>query len=392
MFALVPPVDVTPPSVNTTSPSPLAENVAASAQPTANMSEAMNAATITTTNFELRDASNALVPATVSYNSVSRSARLTPSQPLQLSTTYTARLKGGATGVKDTSGNAMAADHVWSFSTASAPPLPPDQGPGGPILVVTSAGNKFGLYLNEVLRAEGMTEFGVADIATVNATTLLSYDVVLLGEMALSAAQVNVFTNWVNAGGNLIAMRPDPQLAGLLGLTAPTGTISDAYYKVNTSVAPGAGIYGETMQFHGTANQYTLAGATAVATLYSNSTTATAAPAVTMRAVGANGGHAVAFAFDLARSVVYTRQGNPAWNGLERDGFEATAAFERSRLRRSSRRESGLGGPEQDPGSAGRRAAAPAGQRHSRDGARPQAAAALLVHAQQAEGRLDLYR
>ena len=49
-------------------------------------------------------------------------------------------------------------------------------------------------------------------------------------------------------------------------------------------------------------------------------TTATANPAVTLRSVGANGGQAAAFTYDLARSVVYTRQGNPAWAGQERDG------------------------------------------------------------------------
>ena len=39
-----------------------------------------------------------------------------------------------------------------------------------------------------------------------------------------------------------------------------------------------------------------------------------------MRSVGPNGGQAAAFSYDLARSVVYTRQGNPAWSGDERDG------------------------------------------------------------------------
>ena len=75
---------------------------------------------------------------------------------------------------------------------------------------------------------------------------------------------------------------------------------------------PGAGIVGSTIQFHGTADRYTLNGATAVATLYSNATTATANPAVTLRSVGTSGGQAAAFTYDLARSVVYTRQGNPA--------------------------------------------------------------------------------
>ena len=39
-----------------------------------------------------------------------------------------------------------------------------------------------------------------------------------------------------------------------------------------------------------------------------------------MRSVGANGGQAAAFTFDLDRSIVYTRQGNPAWAGQDRDG------------------------------------------------------------------------
>jgi hypothetical protein len=77
---------------------------------------------------------------------------------------------------------------------------------------------------------------------------------------------------------------------------------------------------GATIQFHGTADRYTVGAATAVATIYSNKTTATLNPAVTLRSVGSSGGQAAAFTFDLARSVVYTRQGNPAWAGQERDG------------------------------------------------------------------------
>ena len=42
---------------------------------------------------------------------------------------------------------------------------------------------------------------------------------------------------------------------------------------------------------------------------------------MTLRQVGSNGGSAAAFSYDLARSVVYTRQGNPAWAGEDRDGI-----------------------------------------------------------------------
>ena len=45
-----------------------------------------------------------------------------------------------------------------------------------------------------------------------------------------------------------------------------------------------------------------------------------------MRDVGTAGGQAAAFAFDLARSVVYTRQGNPAWAGQKRDPRPSASA------------------------------------------------------------------
>ena len=107
-------------------------------------------------------------------------------------------------------------------------------------------------------------------------------------------------------------------MAGLLGLSDAASTLADAYLQVDTSSGPGAGIVGQTIQFHGLADLYALAGATPVATLYSDAGTATTNPAVTLRSVGALGGQAAAFTYDLARSVVYTRQGNPAWIGQKR--------------------------------------------------------------------------
>jgi hypothetical protein len=120
-----------------------------------------------------------------------------------------------------------------------------------------------------------------------------------------------MLSDWVTAGGNLIALRPDTRLAGLLGISPLGGTSDDANLTVDTSRAPGAGITSTSMQYHGPADRYALAGATSVAGLSSGT------PAVTQRAVGA--GHAAAFTYDLSRSVVETRQGNPAWAGQERD-------------------------------------------------------------------------
>ena len=191
----------------------------------------------------------------------------------------------------------------------------------GPILVVTSVDNTFTTYLPEMLKAEGLNAFATADISRVNATLLTTYDTVVLGEAAISPSQADMFTTWVTAGGNLIAMRPDNNLSSLLGIASASATLADGYILVNTSDAPGTGIVGETIQYHGTSDIYTLNGASAIATLYSDASTSTTNPAVTIRSVGRNGGQAAAFTYDLAKSIIYTRQGNPAYEGQERDGI-----------------------------------------------------------------------
>lgn len=195
---------------------------------------------------------------------------------------------------------------------------PPDEGPGGPLLVITHRANPFTRYLAEILRAEGLNAYRAVDVARVTPAVLAAYDVAILGEFPLTAGHVDMLSDWVNAGGSLVAMRPDKQLAPLLGLADAGATLAEGYLLVNTASPPGAGIVAETIQFHGTADRYTAAGAAPIATLYSSASAATTSPAVTLRTVGL--GRAAAFTYDLARSVVYTRQGNPAWSGQERDG------------------------------------------------------------------------
>ena len=215
---------------------------------------------------------------------------------------------------------------------------------------------------------------------------LANYDVAILAENDLSAGQVSTLTDWVQGGGNLIAMRPDPQLSGLLGLNDASGTLSNAYLKVDTSTGPGAGIVDQTIQFHGTADRYTTSGAQTIASLYSDANTATPNPAVTMRSVGPNGGQAAAFSYDLARSVIYTRQGNPAWSGDERDGSAPIRSDDLFFGGQAGRPPARLGRPQQGRDPAGRRAAAAARQPDRADERRPQAAAAVLVPAARREG------
>ncbi len=312
--------DTTPPVLNGQAPTNGAGGISTGVTVSTTFNEAMDPATITETTLQLREPGGALVPATVTYSASERRASLKPSQPLHYSTAYTATAKGGSSGVEDLAGNAMGGDSSWSFTTGSPPPPPPNSGPGGPVLVISNEASGFSTYYAEILRAEGINEFAIQDIGSVTSAVLGNYDVAILGEGSLSSGQVQMLEEWVNAGGNLIAMRPSSQLAGLLGIS-PTGTtLSNAYLKVDNSTAPGAGIVNQTIQFHGTADRYSTAAAETIATLYSNSSTATSSPAVTLRSVGSKGGQAASFSYDLAKSVVYTRQGNPAWAGQERDG------------------------------------------------------------------------
>lgn len=196
--------------------------------------------------------------------------------------------------------------------TAPLPQEPIGEGPGGPIVVVASSCNPFGRYLAEILLAEGLNEFAMVDLAALSRDRLAASEIVLLGEAPLTAGNVEMLSGWVNSGGNLVAMRPDAQLAELLGLDGPNSTITDGYVDVDTSRPPGEGITKGLLQFHGVADAYHLAEAHSLATLWERPARETAHPAVTIRRAGPAGGHAAAFTYDLARSIVYTRQGNPA--------------------------------------------------------------------------------
>ena len=94
----------------------------------ATFSEAMDASTITnvsgaSTTFTLtKQGASTPVAATVGYDATTKKATLDPSANLEAGATYTATVKGGASGVKDLAGNPLTSDKTWSFSTAASAP------------------------------------------------------------------------------------------------------------------------------------------------------------------------------------------------------------------------------------------------------------------------------
>lgn len=183
------------------------------------------------------------------------------------------------------------------------------QGPVPPILLVVNdaAPNPFGPYLAEVLRTEGVHSFATQSLSGLTASTLSSARLVVLAETPLTAPQAALLSDYVAAGGRLVAMRPAASIAPLFGLT-PVGTsTTDGYLAINQALPSGLGLEATTLPVKGDTSHYDKAPAVeTVATLYSDRTTPTAFPAVTRL------NRTAAWAFDLARAVAYARQGLPA--------------------------------------------------------------------------------
>ena len=372
--------DTTPPAISSVTPNAGASGVGTGTNVTATFNEAMDAATINAANFELRDASNALVPATVAYSAASRTATLDPNNALANSTDYTATIKGGPGGVKDAAGNERTSDHTWSFTTAAAPPPPPDEGPGGPILVIGSSSNPFSRYYAEILRAEGLNSFNATDLSGVTAAVLADYDVVILGEAALSAAQATDARRLGHrrrqpdrdAPGSAAVgpARPQPcRLDPVGGL--PPGRYGLEPRRRDRRRDDAVPRHGRPLHRHRRDHHRPL---------YSDATTPTANPAVTLRSVGANGGQAAAFTYDLGAVDRLHAPGQPGLGRPVARRRRRPDPLRRPLLRRRAGRPAArLGRPRQDRDPAGRRAAAPAREPDREDERRPQAAAAVLV-------------
>lgn len=105
--------DTTAPTVSATIPMDTSSGVSLNSNIAATFSEAVNAATITSTSFTLMQGASA-VPGTVTY--VGTTATFDPTSNLVASTTYTATV---TMAVKDFANNALSTNKVWTFTTGT---------------------------------------------------------------------------------------------------------------------------------------------------------------------------------------------------------------------------------------------------------------------------------
>ena len=111
--------DTTPPTVTLVSPASGATGVGTAMNVRGTFSEAMNSSTMTTATVTLAPQGGSPLAAAVTYDGETRTVTIDPTSDLDEGRVYTATIKGGASGVKDVAGNALAADRVWTFTTAA---------------------------------------------------------------------------------------------------------------------------------------------------------------------------------------------------------------------------------------------------------------------------------
>jgi len=199
-FTTGPAPDTVPPTVSSTAPVTGATEVPVSSPVTATFSEAMKATTITTANFQLKQGATT-VPGTVTLNGSGSSATFRPNTALAGGAVYTATV---TTGVQDASGNAMAADHTWSFTTAAAADTTPPS-----VSSVAPAGGATGVAVN----ASVTVHFSEAiDPLTATAATFTLKN----GSTTVGGA--------VSASGGTATFRPGAPLAGGTTYTASLTT------------------------------------------------------------------------------------------------------------------------------------------------------------------------
>jgi hypothetical protein len=196
--------DVTPPTVGVTNPVNLATAVCMNKTVNATFSEAMDPTTINNASFTLSvSGGGAAVAGLVGYDVPTHIASFNPTANLTGTTSYTATIKGGTSGVKDLAGNALVADQSIQFTTgvstcATAPALgamAPFGGFGG----------------NATLTNDGL-------------------NTVVNGDIGVNAASTKI-TGLHDAGGNVytVTTSNDGSVAGrIYTLTAPPGSVAGA--------------------------------------------------------------------------------------------------------------------------------------------------------------------
>jgi len=213
---------------------------------TATFNEAMNATTINATTFTLKAPGNVAVLGTVTYVTAGSVATFTPAVALTGSTLYTATI---TTGAMDSAGNALAANYVWTFTTAIAPDTTKPT-----VIATIPLSGAIAVPLNQVVSATFSKAMNTATITTATfklagpGSTAVTGQVVYssIGHTATFTPSANLaastlYTATITTG---VADQSGNTLAVNYVWTFTTGTILDTTKPVIVSTVPANGATG----------------------------------------------------------------------------------------------------------------------------------------------------
>ena len=209
--------DTTPPTVSSTVPAASATGVAVGNNVTATFSEAMTSGTITGTTFTLAGPGTTAVAGAVSYTGTT--ATFNPTADLAGSTLYTATI---TTGVQDLAGNALASNHVWTFTTAAVVPLGPSA------VLLGSAGNYVILAKTAISATVGTAVTGDLGISPAAQTFVTGF--------GLIEDSTNTFATSSLVTGRVYASTDAPPTPDIL--TTAIGDMETAYTDAAGRVTP----------------------------------------------------------------------------------------------------------------------------------------------------------
>lgn len=208
----------------------------------------MNPATVNSATFTVTGPAPTSTPVIASSvvldSATGRIATFTPNAPLTVGVTYTAKIKGGATGVKDQAipGNSMTSDFTWTFTVGSCTTPPPTSPPLG-------AASPFGAFGGSA----GITNQGLLTVINGDiGTTAVSTAVTGFHDGGPGCTYTETPLNVGTVNGQIFTAPPPPTPACPTEGTAATFAIAtkaraDALTAYNALVAlpagsdPGAG-------------------------------------------------------------------------------------------------------------------------------------------------------
>ncbi len=256
-----------PPTVTSTTPANGTTGIAIDTPVAAVFSVAMNATSFSASTFTLTSQGGSGVAGSVSYNPATQTASFTPSAHLSYGITYTATL---TTGIASQSGQSLAANYTWSFTTAQAPAVLSTAPANGAtsVAAATNVTATFSMAMNPAtlttstftLSGAGgtvagtVTYNGAADAAAFTPSASLAYNTVYTatittgaqntGGVGLASSYTWSFTTEAAPSGMVTVDYATPKqiIRGFGGSTAWLGQLTQAQANALFSPTQGLGL------------------------------------------------------------------------------------------------------------------------------------------------------